>query len=112
MAEHMDEFECDQMAAFFSIFANPTRLRIFCALQDGPKAVSDLAEQAEVTLQNVSQHLRLMRDKGAVATQRAGQNVYYTVVDERIFEAARLIREALSDQWRQRAEGAASARAK
>jgi len=108
----MDEFECDQMAAFFSIFSNPTRLRIFCALQDGPKAVSDLAEQTGATLQNVSQHLRLMRDKGAVAAQRAGQNVYYAVVDERFFEAARLVRDALTEQRRQRAGGSAATRAK
>lgn len=72
-------------------------MRIFCALQHGPRTVSQIAEEADVTIQNASQHLRVMRDKGAVDTQKAGQNVYYKIVDDRFLEGARLIRDALLD---------------
>ncbi len=95
MESHLDERECRLLAEFFTIFASSTRLRIFCSLQYGPKTVSQLAEDAGVTMQNASQHLRVMRDKGAVDTEKAGQNVYYKIVDERIIEGAQLIRDAL-----------------
>lgn len=103
MAEHMTEGECSEVAALFSIFANPTRLKLFCALQDGPKTVSELAEASGASMQNVSQHLRLMRDKGALTMKREGQFIYYSVTDERLFQAARLMRDALGDELRRKA---------
>lgn len=103
MNGHLGEFECQALAEFFALFSSPIRLRIFCVLRDGPKTVSELAEAAGVTLQNVSQHLRVMRDQGALRTTKQGQRVYCEVVDPRFFEAAGLIRDALSEQWRRRA---------
>jgi ArsR family transcriptional regulator len=91
------------LAEFFTLFGNGTRLQILCSLQEGRRTVSELAEHAEVSLQNVSQHLRLMREKGAVTTEKEGQHVYYTIVDERLVQGARLIRDALLDATRRRA---------
>ncbi len=70
---------------------------MFCALQDGPKTVSQLAELANVSLQNASQHLRLMRDKGTVTTEKKGQQVVYNIVDKRFLAGARMMRDALVD---------------
>lgn len=97
MSEWFDEAECGVLAEFFALFGNPTRLRIFCALQEGPKTVSELSQYAEVSLQNASQHLRLMRDKGAVVADKRGQHVVYSVADRRFVEGAKLIRSALGD---------------
>ena len=109
MAESMNDRECRMMAEFFTIFSNPTRLQVFCALQDGRKTVSALAEHAGVSLSNVSQHLRLMRDKGAVVTEKEGQHVFYTLVDPRFVEAAGLIRDALIEAMQRRMDTVDSA---
>jgi len=90
------------LADFFTLFGNGTRLQIFCALQGGRKTVSELAEHVGVSLQNVSQHLRLMREEGAVATEKEGQHVYYWVVDQRLMQGVCLIRDALLDATRRR----------
>ncbi len=103
MGSHLDERECRLLGEFFTIFASPTRLRIFCALQEGPRTVSDIAEEAGVTIQNVSQHLRIMRDKGGVETEKAGQYVYYKIVDKRLLRGAQLIRDALVDALERKA---------
>lgn len=95
MHEPMNETECTILAELFSTMSNPTRLRMFCALQEGRRTVSQLAEAAGISMQNASQHLRLMRDKGLVATQREGQHVFYTIVDPRFVQGARLMREAV-----------------
>lgn len=99
----LDSHECRLLADFFTLFGSGIRLQIFCALQGGRRTVSELAEHAGVSLQNVSQHLRLMREKGAVATERVGQHVYYSVDDQRFMQGACLIRDALLDATRRRA---------
>jgi ArsR family transcriptional regulator len=92
---HLD---CIRMGDFFMILAHSTRMRIFCALQNGSKSVTRIAEEAEISVSNASQHLRLMRDRGAVVSERQGQTVSYEIADPRFFQAASLIREALDDR--------------
>ncbi len=104
MDEAFPEAECQLMADFFALFANRTRLRIFCALQSGRKTVSELADYAGISLQNASQHLRLMRDKGAVSTEKEGQRVFYTVLDPRFIQAARMMKDALVEAMQRKAE--------
>ncbi len=91
---HLD---CIRMGDFFMILAHSTRVRIFCALQNGPRSVTRIAEEAEISVSNASQHLRLMRDRGAVISERQGQTVSYAIADQRFYQAANLIREALDD---------------
>ncbi len=95
MAKTFDDTECQLLADLLAVFANPTRLRMFCSLQSGPRTVSELANEAKVSLQNASQHLRLMRDKGTVTTHKEGQRVVYTIVDEQFLVGARMMKDAL-----------------
>ncbi len=92
-----DESQCETLASFLVVFSNAIRLKMFCQLQHGPKTVTELAEGAAISLPNASQHLRLMRDKGAVTMEKEGQRVYYTMADRRLAEAMRLMRDALHD---------------
>lgn len=96
---HLDRhLDCNRMGDFFMILAHSTRMRIFCALQNGSKSVTRIAEEAEISISNASQHLRLMRDRGAVISERQGQTVFYGIADPRFFQAASLIRDALDDR--------------
>ncbi len=100
---HLDGASCKLMAEFFSVYANPTRMSIFCALRDGRRTVSELAEHTQASLQNVSQHLRIMRDKGAVVTEKSGQHVYYSLAHPKFIQAMRLIHDALVEAYQRRA---------
>jgi len=102
-AEHMDPESCRLVAAFFAILANPTRVAIFCELRDGRKTVSELAEICGISLPNASQHLRSMREKGMVSTEKEGQHVYYAIVDERFVLGCKMIRDALVEHMQQQA---------
>ena len=106
---HLDGESCHLVAEFFSVYGNHTRISIFCALREGRKTVSELAEHGGVTLQNASQHLRLMRDKGAVRAEREGQRVYYSIADPRFVQGVKLIHDALMGELRRRAGAAAPA---
>ena len=108
MFTRLGQHDCSLLAEFFAVFGHPTRLQILCALQSGRKTVSELAEHAEVSMSNASQHLRVMREKGAVSTIRDKQRIYYEITDHRFLEGASLIREALLDVTRRQAELIAS----
>ena len=93
-----NDYSCEMLGDFFTIFAHATRMKILCALQAEPKTVTEIANHTGLAIPNVSQHLRLMRDKGAVVAGKQAQNVYYRMADPRIVEAIQLIRDALKDR--------------
>jgi ArsR family transcriptional regulator, virulence genes transcriptional regulator len=101
--QHLDAKSCELVAEFFSILGHARRVAIFCELHNGRKTVSELAGLCGATLPNVSQHLRIMRDKGMVKTEKEGQSVYYSIVDERFVDACRTIRDALIEHMHVRA---------
>jgi DNA-binding transcriptional ArsR family regulator len=98
MKRTMTDGSCEMMGSFFATFAHSTRMRIFCALQNQPRTVTEIATEAGVSITNASQHLRLMRDRGAVVAVKRAQNVYYHLADPRFVEAAILIREVLFER--------------
>lgn len=104
MASRMSRMNTDAMCAhlgsFFATLANRTRMRIFCALQGEPRPVTAIAAEAGISIANASQHLRLMRDNGAVVSERRGQSVFYRIADRRFVNAASLICQALTENMR------------
>jgi DNA-binding transcriptional ArsR family regulator len=106
MRHTVNDASCELLGGFFATLAHATRMRILCALQHAPRTVTEIAASAGITITNASQHLRMMREGGAVVAEKHAQNVYYRIADARILEAMSLIREALSERLRQNADRA------
>ncbi|MDY6912555.1 MAG: metalloregulator ArsR/SmtB family transcription factor [Chloroflexota bacterium] len=85
-------------ADFCSILSNTTRIMIMWLLVNGEKSVTELADALELSIPNVSQHLRIMRDKGAVLTRKEAQNVYYRISNPKFIQGYMLIREGILEQ--------------
>ena len=83
--------------------ANQHRLAIMYALKDGEMCVSDIASALDLTVHNVSQHLRILKQRLLVRSRKEGQTVYYSVTNPKFVQACGLIREALIEE--RRAEG-------
>lgn len=92
----------DLHADFCKMFTNPNRLRIMWLLYDGERSVTDLADDLGMTVSNVSQHLKVLRDKGAVVSRRDGQTIFYKVTSQKLMLGCRTIREAIVEISRQR----------
>ncbi len=103
MSRPISETSCELLGDFFATLGHITRMRIFCALQRDPKTVTEIAAEARVSITNASQHLRMMRDRGALIAEKRAQNVYYRIADRRYVDAALLIREALSQRFSENA---------
>lgn len=80
--------------------AHPTRILILRSLESGEKTVNVLAKLAGVTQANASQHLALLRQFGLVSTRRDGTSIYYSISDQRIAEACKLVRGCIEDRLR------------
>jgi DNA-binding transcriptional ArsR family regulator len=83
-----------RQATICSIFGNATRVLILWALLDQELSVGEIAAAIQASLQATSQHLRLMEDKGLLASRRDGQKIYYSVVAHELMEDCRLLRQA------------------
>jgi DNA-binding transcriptional ArsR family regulator len=59
----------DQLSATFAALADPTRRAILARLADGEATVNELAAPFPITLQAVSQHLRVL-ERGRAAQLR------------------------------------------
>lgn len=94
----------ERHAAVCQVFSHRLRLELLDALRAGELTVGELAEQTGAGTSNVSQHLSLMRERGALVSRRDGSSVYYRVAGPRILTAFDLMRELLLDQIRR--EGA------
>ena len=71
-------------ADLFSLLSTPTRLRIVCELCKGERNVSELLACLDVSQPNVSQHLGMLYRGGVVVRRRAGSQVFYRIVSERV----------------------------
>jgi DNA-binding transcriptional ArsR family regulator len=56
---------------------DPSRFAIVQRLADHPRSVGDLADELPISRQAVSQHLRVLKDAGLVASQAEGTRRIY-----------------------------------
>ena len=77
------------------IFCNERRLMIMWALGDGERSVGEIARELKLSSQAVSQHLRLMKDRGVVASTRRGRQIFYRMASPKFLQAHRMIRSAI-----------------
>jgi len=78
--------------------ANEHRQALLHAIGDGEKCVGDLAVEIGISVHNVSQHLRVLKERRLVASRKEGQTVFYHVTNMKFIQACALIREALVEQ--------------
>jgi DNA-binding transcriptional ArsR family regulator len=71
----------ERQAAICRVFGNTRRLLILWLLSKGELSVNEIAARAGSTLQNISQHLSLLKKAGLVTARREGQTIYYQNAD-------------------------------
>ena len=72
--KEIPEEELFDLADFFKVFADGTRIRILCALLYGEMCVCDIA----------SHQLRVLKQASLVRSRREGKTIYYTLSDDHI----------------------------
>ncbi len=81
----------DYVAKYFKALAEPMRLKVLNALQDGEKNVRELTEISGCTQANVSKHLSLLAQYDLVKRESRGTSVYYSISDPSVYELCELV---------------------
>jgi DNA-binding transcriptional ArsR family regulator len=71
-----------QVSQFFSLLAEPSRLKILFILCNGEKSVNQVTEESGSSQANVSRHLTALHREGILKRRKAGVTVYYSIGDE------------------------------
>ncbi len=82
--------------------SDPKRIAILYALSDGSKNVMELADILELPQPTISRHLKILRERRMVSSERKGANIIYALGDKRIIKALDLLREVLGDELSKR----------
>lgn len=80
--------------------ANEHRLAILYTLSQGERSVTQLAQEVGISLHNVSQHLRILKERLLVTSRKDGQTAYYAITSFKYIQGCSLIRQALVEQMR------------
>jgi DNA-binding transcriptional ArsR family regulator len=74
----------NELAEFFRLFGDATRLRILYALSLSEMCVCDISEFLDMSQSAVSHQLKVLRQSRLVKYRREGRNVFYSLDDEHI----------------------------
>lgn len=72
------------LADFFKVFGDSTRIKILWALDRHEMCVCDLAVLLNMTKSAISHQLKILRQEKLVKYRREGKNVFYSLQDEHV----------------------------
>ena len=75
-----------ELADFYKIFGDTTRVKILYALDKAELCVCDISALLNMTISAVSHQLKILRDSNLVSTRRDGKVVYYSLADNHVKE--------------------------
>ena len=89
----MDELNkvFENVAEYFGLLSEPTRLKILHCLCRGEKPVNEVVEALGLTQANTSRHLNLLYRAGVVDRRRSGSQVFYRIVDPNFVDLCRTV---------------------
>jgi DNA-binding transcriptional ArsR family regulator len=103
MADTLREEVTRLHAQICSGLADPNRIMIIYSLADGPHNVTEIAAAVELPQPTVSRHLKILRERGIVRSERDGQTIIYQLCDNRVVQALDLLRATLGDMLKDQA---------
>lgn len=73
-----------ELADFYKVFGDSTRIKILSVLLESEMCVCDLAEVLGMTQSAISHQLRVLKQMKLVKNRREGKTVYYSLADGHI----------------------------
>lgn len=79
-----DEESLYDLADFFKVFADSTRIKILYVLLCSEVCVCDLAQILDMNQSAISHQLRTLKQMDLVRSRREGKTVFYSLADDHI----------------------------
>ena len=78
------EEEMQDLAEFFKVFGDATRLKILYALKYSEMCVLDIANLLKMNQSAISHQLRVLKQMDLVKNRRDGKTIFYALADDHI----------------------------
>lgn len=89
-------------ASILKALSHPTRIQILERLKNEEElCVCHIYEDLDLEQSNVSQHLKILKDKGLLTSRKEGLKVMYSVRYHEIFDALEIIKNILAKQLKE-----------
>ena len=79
-----DEEQLYNLADFFKVFADSTRIKILYVLLQSQMCVCDIAQLLNATQSAISHQLRVLKQMHLVKARREGKTIFYSLADSHI----------------------------
>lgn len=83
----------EKNSRIYKLLANPIRLEILNLIKYQEANVEEIRKVVGIRKANLSQHLALLRNTELVRVRHEGQKVFYSIIDPRIIEPCRILKE-------------------
>ena len=85
--EHMpDEDTLFELAEFYKVFGDSTRIRILMVLCRHEMCVCDLATILSMNQSAISHQLRILKQARLISARREGKQVFYALADDHVHQ--------------------------
>lgn len=78
------ETELYDLAEFFKVFGDTTRIRILFVLFESEVCVCDLSKVLNMNQSAISHQLRILKQSRLVKNRREGKSIFYSLADDNI----------------------------
>lgn len=78
--------KADEMAAFYKVIGDKTRVKILYTLVDGELCVQEIAEKLNMTHSAISHQLSKLKKYRLLKSRREGKEIYYSLDDDHVLE--------------------------
>lgn len=99
LAQEISQLEADLCFAL----ADSNRILILYTLAEQSRNVTEITNELNIPQPTASRHLKILRDRGLVHTERSGTTITYHLADRRLVDALDTLRSVLRDGIARRA---------
>ena len=99
LAQEFSQLEADLCFAL----ADSNRILILYTLAEESRNVTEITNDLNINQPTASRHLKILRERGLVSTERNGNTITYHLTDRRLIDALDILRNVLRDRLAHRA---------
>lgn len=81
----------EEFSEILKALAHPARLQLLAGLLENECNVAEIQQALSLPQSTISQHLRILKDRGIIKARREGTKRCYRVVDNRVRKIMRVL---------------------
>ena len=91
MKPKLNAEQISEIAEYFKVLSEESRLKILNALCHGPKNVGEITELSGLEQANVSRHLKILLQAGILKRRAEGVSAFYEIANKKLFNLCEFV---------------------